>query len=202
MDLQFTLETYFFVVRTSLSSFLFLFFYHSAFLISSPSQMGACLFSQVRRDREPADSLHRLREARAPSSTKTTSKVTPKQVFSSKVNEGLLLLQLGSEAHLKECRVLADELVQDYPRSAKPTLLLLSLNLRDHRYVSGGSGEGKRTSSAAAELEPKWRQVVNRAEALSKELSQSATASASASCDYDDVSMAPAEAQLFAMQVM
>jgi len=167
----------------------------------------------VRRDREPADSLHRLRTARAASNATTTSKVTPKQTFSSKFNEGLLLLQLGSEAHLRECRVLAEELIKDYPRSAKPSLLLLALNLRDHRYgasggsvssgiTGGSSGESPAAAGAAsvsAESAPKWRQVVDRAEALGVELSQSAASTKA--CDYDDVSMAPAEAHLFAVQV-
>lgn len=157
----------------------------------------------MRRDREPADSLHRLREARAASNATKTSKVTPKQTFSSKLNEGLLLLQLGSEAHLRECRVLAEEMIKDYPRSAKPSLLLLSLNLRDHRdsASSDSSGEGPAAGAASSSAEPvpKWRQAVDRAEALGVELSQSATSSKS--CDYDDVSMAPAEAHLFAVQV-
>jgi hypothetical protein len=154
----------------------------------------------VRRDREPADSLKRLRAATADKSK--LSKLAPAQRFATSLNEGLLLLQLGSQAALGEGSVLAEAMALEYPRSAKPALLALALALR------GSSGTSSSTSSSSSsggggergggEPTPGWRVVVDRAQALAVALAQKDDVS---SCAYDDVSMAPAEAQLFAVQV-
>jgi hypothetical protein len=152
----------------------------------------------VRRDREPADSLKRLRAATA--DTSKLSKLTSAQRFATSLNEGLLLLQLGSQAALGEGSVLAEAMALEYPRSAKPALLALALALRGSSGTSSSGGGGERGGGerGGGEPTPGWRLVVDRAQALAVALAQKDDVS---SCAYDDVSMAPAEAQLFAVQV-